>query len=204
MAQSTLRPAFPCVSTARARAVRHRHSPELVQRDHSSIRRGTRLRQPVPSSGHAPSLVASLAWTMWRLHGLDYVSACACFYDTYTTHYSTTWYIVPCNELSLYHVRLTWNQNLHKVDRSSIERTWFLEERHNIGLQKVEGGIAEGPDARTNAPDSSASVRCIAGCSALALGPELQRVLVHNVHLCLQAQTILHKWQQTIWDLVEQ
>jgi hypothetical protein len=40
-----------------------------------------------------------LAWTMWSFYGLNYAFAYACFHDTSMGHY--TWYLVPCNELSL-------------------------------------------------------------------------------------------------------
>jgi hypothetical protein len=36
---------------------------------------------------------------MWNFYGLNYAFAYACFYDTSMGHY--TWYLVPCNELSL-------------------------------------------------------------------------------------------------------
>jgi hypothetical protein len=45
-------------------------------------------------------MLASMAWTMWFSYGLDYAFAYACFYDTSMGH--CTWYIVPCNELSLW------------------------------------------------------------------------------------------------------
>jgi hypothetical protein len=45
-------------------------------------------------------MVASMAWTVWCLYGLDYAFAYACFYDTSMGHY--TWYLVPCNELFLW------------------------------------------------------------------------------------------------------
>jgi hypothetical protein len=43
-------------------------------------------------------MVASMAWTMWSLYGLNYEFAYACFYDTFMGHYM--WYLVPCSELS--------------------------------------------------------------------------------------------------------
>jgi hypothetical protein len=46
--------------------------------------------------GRCCSLVASVAWTMWCLYGLNYAFTYACFYDTSIGHY--TWYI--CNKLS--------------------------------------------------------------------------------------------------------
>jgi hypothetical protein len=44
-------------------------------------------------------MVASMVWTMWSFYGLNYAFAYACFHDTSRGHY--TWYLVPCNELSL-------------------------------------------------------------------------------------------------------
>jgi hypothetical protein len=45
------------------------------------------------------SMLASMAWTMWFFYGLNYAFAYACFYGTSMGH--NTWYLVPCNSLSL-------------------------------------------------------------------------------------------------------
>jgi hypothetical protein len=45
------------------------------------------------------STAASVAYSMWCFNGLDYAFAYACFYCTSVGH--CTWYLVPCNELSL-------------------------------------------------------------------------------------------------------
>jgi hypothetical protein len=44
-------------------------------------------------------MLASMAWSTSFFYGLDNAFAYACFYDTSMGHY--TWYLVPCNELSL-------------------------------------------------------------------------------------------------------
>jgi hypothetical protein len=46
-------------------------------------------------------MVASMAWTMWSFYGLNYAFAYACFHDASMGHY--TWYLVPCNELLIWH-----------------------------------------------------------------------------------------------------
>jgi hypothetical protein len=44
------------------------------------------------------SMVASMAWTLWCLYGLNYVFACACFNDTSIGH--CAWNLILCSDLS--------------------------------------------------------------------------------------------------------
>jgi hypothetical protein len=58
-------------------------------------------------------MLASVTWTICFFYGLDYVFAYACFCSTSMGHY--TWYLVPCNEISL--IRAPQQVRAHKAIR---------------------------------------------------------------------------------------